>query len=153
MLYISKYNNNVQQILDIGSGTGLLAIVGAKLWKTKVLAVDNDNNAVIAANTNAKNNNVSTYVTSKYNDVVKSPEKITTNSKFDLIVVNIYSNTINKIRNDIKNMLDKKGFVILSGFDVNQKRPIEANFRNLGIITVKRFIVNNWVTLVLKSTI
>lgn len=153
MLYISKYNNNVEQILDIGSGTGLLAIIGAKLWKSKVLAVDNDNNAVVAANTNAKNNNVSTYVTSKYNDVVKSPEKITTNSKFDLIVVNIYSNTINEIRNDISNMLDKKGFVILSGFNVNQKRSIEANFRNLGIITIKRFIVNNWVTLVLKSTI
>ena len=98
-------------------------------------------------------NNVSTYVTSKYNDVVKSPEKITTNSKFDLIVVNIYSNTINKIRNEISNMLDKKGFIILSGFNVNQKRSIEANFRNLGIIIVKRFIVNNWVTLVLKSTI
>ena len=153
MLYICKYNNNVEQILDIGSGTGLLAIIGAKLWKSKALAVDNDNNAVIAANTNAKNNNVSTYVTSKYNDVVKSPEKITTNSKFDLIIVNIYSNTINEIRNDISTMLDKKGFVILSGFNINQKRSIEANFRNLGIITIKRFIVNNWVTLVLKSTI
>ena len=153
MLYVSKYNNNVRRILDIGTGTGLLAIIGAKLWKSKVLAVDNDSNAVLSANTNAENNNVSTYVTSKYNDIVKSPEKINTNNKFDLIVVNIYSNTINKIRNDISNMVDRKGFVILSGFNVNQKRSIEANFRNLGIITVKRFIENNWVTLVLKSTI
>ena len=112
----SNHHNNVEQILDIGSGTGLLAIIGAKLWKSKALAVDNDNNAVIAAKTNAKNNNVSTYVTSKFNDVVKSPVKITTNSKFDLItafhVIEHVKNPI-AILKDLFSYLNENGLLVL----------------------------------------
>ena len=151
MFFISKYNN-FKQILDIGSGTGLLAIVGAKLWKSKVLAIDNDTNAVIAAKTNSRINSVSTQVQSKYHDVVKAKKKIDIGVKYDLIIINIYSNTINKIRYDLRSMIRSKGCIILSGFNTDQKRSIEANYRNLGLIPIKRFIDNNWVTLVLKST-
>ena len=151
ILYLHKYKN-IKHILDIGTGTGLLAIIAVKLWKTNVLAIDNDPNAIAVTNLNSRLNQVSKYLNAKVCDILNTSNKITLKKKYDLVLINIYSNVINQIRFDICKSVKRGGFIILSGFNIFQQRSIISNYRCLGFVPVKKLVENNWVTLVLKRT-
>lgn len=96
-------------VLDFGTGSGILAIISAKLGANDVLGIDKDEVAIENARINVKENSVL--------NIVKIKRASIGNIKrtFDIIVANIDLKTLTRSCNSIIKRVKKNGFVILSG--------------------------------------
>ncbi|AMC12788.1 50S ribosomal protein L11 methyltransferase [Liberibacter crescens] len=136
--------------LDLGTGSGILAIAIAKSAKISVFGVDSDPIAIRIAQENAVLNHVS----------LKTSFDVSTNfeartfhrkSKFDLIVANILADPLIKIAPQLVRHLNPKGFVILSGILDSQCWKVIASYRREGMIYRRMILNNGWVTLLFKK--
>lgn len=140
---------NFRNILDMGCGSGILAIAAAKLWKTHVLAVDIDAVAVRVTRENAKLNRVTSLITAAESDGYQS-EKIPRAKPFDLIISNILARPLIKFAPDLKQSLAKDGIAILSGLLTSQEAQVRSAHMAQGLKLKKRFVNGDWCTLVLQ---
>ena len=143
-----RKNRKINNFLDIGTGSGILSIISSKLWYCSGIAIDNDPVAIEITKINFKKNNVNPSVTYKVLDITRDCKKLESNG-YDLIIVNILANVINKIRFDLKKLLDKNGILILSGITYSQKRAILMYFLSIGFMKIKEIQYAEWVTLTL----
>lgn len=97
--------------MDLGTGSGILAIAMAKLGAKKVYAFDNDAQAVVVANENAKINGVSKYIRAAQNLAGEFDKK-----NYDFIVANILENPLIDLSKSICKCLNYNGILILSGY-------------------------------------
>ncbi len=133
-----KFNN----ILDLGAGSGILAIASAKIWDAKILASDNDPIATIVCTENAEVNNANLEsITSE------GFEKI--NGSYDLILANILMNPLLAMAEDMKNA--SNGVIVLSGFKTDQQQDILNKYTSLGFKPLKTFMKNDWLSEVLQK--
>lgn len=110
------------EILDVGCGSGILAIAGMKLGAKKAVAVDIDALAVKVANENAEINGVGGKIEFICGDLA---EKVT--GEFDLIVANIVADVIMRLTKDIKTFLKKGGVFVASGIiDSREEEVVNA---------------------------
>ena len=136
---ILKLNLNGKEVLDMGSGTGVLAILASKKGAKKILAVDTDDWAFLNSVENIKRNNIENI------DVVKGDVSVIKDNTFNLIIANINRNVL---LNDIKhyaNSLKSGGILLLSGIYLNDMKSIMIECMNNGFKfdTVKE--KNDWV--------
>jgi len=134
--YLEKNNLKDQHIVDYGCGSGILSIASAVLGAKSVIAVDIDPYALESTIENSRNNCVSDKIS------VFFPDKIP-NSKVDLLVANIFFNTLIDLREKFITIVDSRSIVVLSGIMENQLTTIVesyGNFFKLKNITSK----NNW---------
>jgi len=143
-----RKNRKINNFLDIGTGSGILSIISSKLWYCSGIAIDNDPVAIEITKINFKKNNVNPSVTYKVLDIIRDCKKLQSNG-YDLIIVNILANVINKIRFDLKKLLDKNGILILSGITYSQKRSILMYFLSIGFMKIKEIQYAEWITLTL----
>ena len=141
-------NRKINNFLDIGTGSGILSIISSKLWYCSGIAIDNDPVAIEMTKINFKKNNVNQSITYKVLDIMRDCKKLQSNG-YDLIIVNILANVINKVRFDLKRLLDNNGILILSGITYSQKRSILMYFLSIGFIKIKEIQYAEWVTLTL----
>ena len=141
-------NRKINNFLDIGTGSGILSIISSKLWYCSGIAIDNDPVAIEITKINFKKNNVNQSITYKVLDIMRDCKKLQSNG-YDLIIVNILANVINKVRFDLKRLLDNNGILILSGITYSQKRSILMYFLSIGFIKLKEIQYAEWVTLTL----
>ena len=141
-------NRKINNFLDIGTGSGILSIISSKLWYCSGIAIDNDPVAIEMTKINFKKNNVNQSITYKVLDIMRDCKKLQSNG-YDLIIVNILANVINKVRFDLKRLLDNNGILILSGITYSQKRSILMYFLSIGFIKLKEIQYAEWVTLTL----
>ncbi len=107
-------------VIDYGCGSGILTITVAKLGASSVSAVDNDPQALIATNQNAKNNQVTSIIRTFYPEQVPS-------SKADLLIANILAQPLMELAPIFNNLLCQNGQLVMSGILENQtKMLIEA---------------------------
>lgn len=134
--------------LDLGCGSGILAIAAARLGAASVLALDNDPVAVTAAAQNvALNPSVSTVCVQQasLSDLRKSA------SRFDLIVVNILAGVIVEFcEAGLVEVLRPGGCGIFSGLILDQAEEVAAALRRAGIIPERRLQQDDWVALVAR---
>jgi ribosomal protein L11 methyltransferase len=140
---------NFRKILDMGCGSGILAIGAAKLWKTDVLAVDIDPVAVRVTADNVLINREQTRITSAVSDGY-SCEKIKRGGTFDLIVSNILARPLIEFAPDLVRHLADDGVAILSGLLTSQESQVLSAHMMQGLKLEKRFVYQEWCTLVLK---
>jgi len=107
-------------VLDVGTGSGLLAIAAAKLGAQPVVASDNDPIAVEVARENAARNGVTIRLT------VDPLERIT--GAFDLVLANILANTLVELARQIAAKLAPGGVVLLSGILGPQEDEVRAAY-------------------------
>jgi ribosomal protein L11 methyltransferase len=100
------------EVLDLGTGSGILAIAAAKLGARRVVALDTDPEAVKAARENAAANVVGDEVEVREGSL---PEGMA-GERFDLIVANISSLTIERLAGAFGDALKNGGVLIVSGF-------------------------------------
>ena len=119
---------NSLDVIDFGCGTGILAIAAAKLGAKRVLAIDNDPQAVTASTENAEKNNCS--------DVIKtfhSDEKIEY-EKCDLLMANILAKPLVELQTLFSKIVKPNGAILLSGILEHQVEKIidcySPNFNN-----------------------
>lgn len=119
------------RMLDLGCGSGILAIAAAKLGSGRVLAVDIDPLAVKATHANAAANNV----------VIDAREATleTTDSQFDVIVANISGLTLDRLAPLFAAALTSGGTLIASGFLDDAVDGLRTAFESAGI-TIDRVI-------------
>lgn len=137
-----------RNILDLGTGSGVLAIAAAKLWHASVLATDIDPRAAEIAATNARVNNVGRYVTSIAAAGFRH-SAFDNRAPFDLIVANILARPLADLAPTLARHLAPGGTAILSGLLPQQQREILAAYRNQRLRLGRAAICDGWLTLML----
>lgn len=137
--------------LDLGCGSGLLAIAVAKRLHVPVLATDIDPLAVTATFDNAEKNNVSAFINAETADGFGHPT-FKDNAPFDLIVANILAKPLIALAPDIAAHHISGGTLILSGLLAKQVSAVQSAFEQAGYTLTKSSITNNWATLTLRRT-
>ena len=138
--------------LDLGTGSGILAIALAKRHKVPVFASDQDHVAIRVARENAALNGVGKYIKFFKSDGFQNPELLS-NAPFELIIANIVSKPLISLAEDIANATSTNGKVVLSGILVSQAEVVIDTFRDRGLVLIKKIIKADWETVVLKRVI
>lgn len=138
-----------RRILDMGCGSGILAIAAAKLWKTEVLAADIDPVAVSVTQANARINREQAHIAAFVSDGYSS-ERIRRAGKFDLIVANILARPLIKLAPDLERHLARHGMAVLSGLLASQEQQVLSAHLMQGLKLARRFAYGEWCTLVLR---
>ncbi|EAH8541931.1 50S ribosomal protein L11 methyltransferase [Campylobacter coli] len=141
--FLQKFAKNNLRALDIGCGSGILAIAMAKLG-SKVEICDTDDLAVKSALENAELNNVN--FTKVWHGSVDKAEGL-----YDLVVANIIADVILILEKDIKKHLEDNAILILSGILDKYKTRIKEKFQDLELIDEMQ--INEWCSLVYKNKI
>jgi ribosomal protein L11 methyltransferase len=139
-----------RNVLDLGTGSGVLAIAAAKLWHASVLASDIDPRAVAIAAANARANSVGRYVTSVAAEGFQH-RAFEERAPFDLIVANILARPLAELAPAFAHHLAPGGFAVLSGLLPDQQRMIVAAYRNQGLRLGRAAIRDGWLTLTLHN--
>jgi len=136
-----------RNILDMGCGSGILAIAAAKLWRAPVLAADIDAVAVQVTQENVRINRVQHYVRGLVSDGYESSQLKRT-APFDLIISNILARPLVAFAPDLKRSLATGGIAVLSGLLTSQETMVRSAHSMQGLSLSKRFVHNEWCTLV-----
>jgi len=135
-------------ILDLGCGSGILSIAGAKMGSEKVIGIDNDETAVKVAMENIEINGISKSVSILTGSI---PNKDMSKYSNDIIVANISSKVILDLSIEITEHLKPGGHLIVSGFlDINESEIINK-FKELNLSVLSRLSTNDWVALSLRN--
>jgi ribosomal protein L11 methyltransferase len=138
------------RVLDMGCGSGILAIAAARCWPARVVAVDNDPKAVIVAQENARHNGVEGRIRVRRSEGYRSPE-VRTFGPYDVIFANILADPLCDMARDLARHLAPGGTAILSGlFDRQAARVIDAH-RAVGLRLRRCIELEIWTTLVLGT--
>ena len=122
-------------VLDLGCGSGILAITALKLGAHLVTGLDTDHDSMNAARQNAIVNNVF----DRFQLVQGSLDAIKKQQQYRIVVVNILSRTIIQlIENDLSNTVAKNGILILSGILAEQSAEIELALDDVGMILISK---------------
>ena len=133
-------------VLDLGCGTGLIAIGAAKLWKRRVLASDIDPVAIEVTDENAGLNGVGPWVAGVVADGLTHPV-LAAGAPYDLIVANILAGPLTFLARQMMAALAPGGTLVLSGLLHNQENMILSFYHPLRL--VRRWRDGPWSALVL----
>ncbi len=136
--------------LDLGCGTGLLAIGAAKLWHKRVLATDIDPVAVEVTRENARANDVAPFVAAYLADGLDHPTVRA--QRFDLILANILAGPLTHLAPSISRALARGGVLVLSGLLRNQENLVLSFYRTQGLIFRRALRQGPWSALVLENS-
>ena len=139
----------IRKALDIGTGSGVLAIAIAKLAKAQVLASDIDPVATRIAGENVRLNGVAARVHTVTATGLNG-SAFDRDAPFDLIVANILAGPLAALAPAIRRHTAPGATVILSGLLPEQRRRIVAAYRGTGLVLVRSTILDGWLTLVLR---
>jgi ribosomal protein L11 methyltransferase len=139
-------SRKIRNALDIGTGSGVLAIAIAKVAKAPVLAGDIDPVAVGVARDNIRLNGVANYVCAVIAANLKK-RGFGVRVPFDLTVANILAGPLMGLAPGIARALAPGGTVILSGLLPEQRARIVAAYRGQGLALARSSILDGWLTL------
>jgi ribosomal protein L11 methyltransferase len=140
-----------ENVLDLGCGTGLLAIGAAKLWRKRVVASDIDPTAVEITRENAAANGESTLIHAITADGLASPA-LAAKAPYDLIIANILAGPLTQLAPSIAHSLSKGGALILSGLLTWQENLVLSFYRPFGLILRETRRDGPWTALVLEAS-
>ena len=119
-------------VLDLGCGTGLLAIGAAKLWRKSVLASDIDPVAVEVTNENARANGEAPLIRALTADGLDHPA-LAGKAPYDLVIANILAGPLTRLAPAIARALAPGGMVVLSGLLQWQENLVLSFYRPHGL--------------------
>ena len=134
-------------VLDLGTGTGILAIAAALAFDRAVVATDNDPLAVRIAIGNARKAGVAQQVQALQAEGLAHP--VLRRLSPDLVVANILAGPLYDLAPGLAQAVQPGGFIILSGLTAEQAPGIQARYRAHGFVLEKRIILDGWATLLL----
>lgn len=136
----------IGRALDMGCGSGILALAMAKLWSCPVLAVDNDPEALRIAREHAEINRVAERVRVRRGEGYDCPALAAFGS-FELIACNILAQPLCAMAPDLARALAPDGVAVLSGLRADQEAHVMASHAEFRLM--ERIPLAEWVTLVL----
>lgn len=139
---MEKYVNAGMSLLDVGTGTGVLAIAGVSLGATSAVGVDVDEWSFDNAVENVRLNHVQDRVRIIHGNLSSVPA-----GKFDMIVANIQLNVIVPLLSEMKERLSAAGVLILSGLLLPDEEQIVNGLAGLGLKVCEEMKENEWIAL------
>lgn len=134
--------------LDLGCGTGVLAMAMARLWRRPVLAVDDDPEAVAAARANARRNGLGRLAACRRSDGFAA---LPPGARYDLIAANILAGPLAAMAPELAARLAPGGVAVLSGILRRQARAVLAAYRARGLALLGRRDLGGWSVLCLRK--
>jgi ribosomal protein L11 methyltransferase len=134
-------------VLDIGTGSGILAIAAAKASEALVLAGDNDQVAVAIATENARKNGVAARVHVVRAEGLVHP--LLRHRRADLLLANLLLRPLLQLAPDFARALRPGGVCVLSGILSSQAAQVVARYRSLGFALKGRIPLDEWRTLIM----
>jgi ribosomal protein L11 methyltransferase len=135
-----------RRILDLGTGSGVLAIAAARALRQPLLATDIDRSAVRAARANAALNRAGSFV-----EIIKADgvtgEQIRERAPYDLVLANILLRPLQRFAAPLTRLTAPGARVVLSGLLASQANAAIAAYRGLAL--ERRIDLDGWTTLVL----
>ncbi|TWT09087.1 50S ribosomal protein L11 methyltransferase [Planomicrobium sp. CPCC 101079] len=135
-----------QQVIDVGTGSGVLAIGAAMLGAEHVHALDLDEVAVHAAQINVKLNKMQSQI-----DVVQGNLLDTIKEPGDVVVANILAEIIISFTDDAFQAVKPGGIYITSGIIMPKKNDVKAALEASGFVVEDVMMMEDWVTIISKK--
>lgn len=132
-------------MLDVGTGTGLLAIAAKKLGTKKAVGTEIDPVAAKVARKNARMNKAAVLMT------LQPLEKI--RGRFPLVVANILAGDLIRMSTDLAVKIADNGFLILSGILVHEMETVKNAFRARGLRDFRDYTSGEWAATILKKAV
>jgi ribosomal protein L11 methyltransferase len=136
-------------VLDVGCGTGVLALAAARLWPGRMLATDIDPEAVRVAALAARANGLHARVTLKTLGGVRD-RLIRRNARYAVITANILARPLVRLAPALSGLLAPGGHLILSGLLNTQVAMVANAYRAQGVVRARVIAIGPWATLILK---
>ena len=140
------------RILDMGTGTGILAIAAAKTFARDVLAVDIDGGSVRVARENARRNGAARCVATRWSRGYLGRD-VRRGRPYDLVLANILARPLAKMARGLGRALAPGGVAILAGLIEWQSRYVLAAHRARRLSLVTRSVTDGWCTLVVRRRV
>lgn len=129
------------EVLDVGTGTGILAIAAARLGAARVVAVDNDPEAVAIAVENAEVNGVASQIEASATALSRI------RGAFPLVVANILAPVLMGMAPELARHTAPGGVLVLSGILATQADNVITAYRSVGMALASRAQAGEWVRL------
>ena len=138
--------------LDIGTGTGVLAVGAARLLRTRVAAGDIDPIAVHAARANARLNHAASMITFVRAAGVRA-QAIRARGPYDLIFANILMGPLTRLAVPVRRLVAPGAHVVLSGLLPSHANTIVGIYSAQGLVLERRIILEGWATVVMRRPV
>jgi ribosomal protein L11 methyltransferase len=138
-----------RRVLDLGTGTGVLAIAAAKGLRRRMLASDIDPVSVAVARDNARLNGVGNLVEAICATGFSAPE-FERRGPFDLVLANILANPLRQMATPMARHLAPSALVILSGLLPHQAQGVIASYRARGLLLRRHLNIDGWSSLLMQ---
>lgn len=148
---LKKHGHSFDTFLDVGCGSGILALAMAKTWGKKVIGVDNDPECVRVSQENAQLNNCNELTHFFHSEGFSQVFKQSGIQQFDIITANILAQPLHDMAQDVVNHLNSGGFLILSGLLDNQANWVLEPYLRHGLHLFKKTTFKDWAVLILKK--
>ncbi len=137
---LEKYTKQGCRMLDVGTGSGILAICASKLGAGECRAYDIDPMAVRVANENIKDSGL-TNITCQVSDLLRQVDK---SRPYDLICANIVADIIIRMTPDVGELMHKDTVLLASGIILERSADVVECFEKNGFRIVERLEENGW---------
>jgi ribosomal protein L11 methyltransferase len=138
-----------RRVLDLGTGTGVLAIAAAKALHESILATDIDPLSVAVARDNARLNETGHLVEMIHATGFAAPQ-FAQRGPFDLVLANILANPLRQLATPMARHLAPSALVILSGLLTHQAPAVIAAYRARGLVPLRHLRIEGWSSLLLR---
>src|SRR6202795_2397671 len=139
-----------RRVLDLGTGTGVLAIAAVKALRIVVLASDIDPLSVKVAGDNARLNGTGDLVQAIRATGLAAPQ-FAAAGPFDLVLANILANPLRQMATPLARHLAPSALVILSGLLPHQAESVVAAYRARGLVLKRQIQIEGWSSLLLQK--
>jgi ribosomal protein L11 methyltransferase len=139
-------SRRARRVLDVGTGSGVLAIAAARMLRAPVIATDIDTSAVRAARANARLNHVGALVTCLHAAGVGG-HGVRARPPYDLIFANILLGPLKRMAEPMARLVAPGGYVVLSGLLSAQANAALAAYSAAGLTLTFRIARDGWTTL------
>ncbi len=145
---LEKYTKPACRMLDVGTGSGILAICASKLGAGECRAYDIDPMAVRVANENIKDSGLSN-ITCEVSDLLRQVDR---SRPYDLICANIVADIIIRMTPDVGELMHKDTVLLASGIISERSDDVIACFEANGFRIVEKLVDNGWCGLAVMKT-
>jgi ribosomal protein L11 methyltransferase len=142
---LEKYIGGINSMLDVGTGTGILAIAAVKLGAASAWGIDIDEWSIDNANENIAANDVADKVT-----ISDTPAE-SINRTFRLITANLTLNTNSELLPTFKKLLRDGGTILFSGLLVHDRERMLDRLKEEGLTILEELTENEWIAIAARK--
>ena len=142
LISLERHTRPGMKLLDLGTGSGILAIAGARMGAHSVLALDTDPQAVDVARQNASLNGVASLVRVAQGSLAQAE------GPYDLVLVNILAKVIIQMAGQgLDKLISPSGLLVIAGLIADQEDEVTSELSRAGLAVTSRQQIEDWVSI------